>query len=294
MRAAGLLWFRPAARDDWRRGCRRGRPDSGGSRSAARPGSRGHSAGGAGGRRVTRTFRHPHALRRTVARTCRPGTSRRPALTIAPVRQRDRVRPDIARLHEARRTPLGSSRGSGSSNGHRSTGVPAPTVAHRGGLPRPYVHWVGQDVATRTASWLDLAWPALMFGIEYEGVPPRTRRPRFVCPTVSTVSPPAGAWKQARAAARAGAGAWQEMESKYVPRSERVAPELGVTRRLPARTTACHRHAPAGRRARSRRCPVLGPVGGLVVLVGPEAEPFRVVVPPDLDPAHCLPQRLDR
>ncbi len=26
-----------------------------------------------------------------------------------------------------------------------------------------------QDVATRTAVWLDLAWPELMIGIEYEG-----------------------------------------------------------------------------------------------------------------------------
>ena len=38
-----------------------------------------------------------------------------------------------------------------------------------GGLPRPEVQWVVQDVATRTAIWLDLAWPELMIGIEYEG-----------------------------------------------------------------------------------------------------------------------------
>jgi hypothetical protein len=37
------------------------------------------------------------------------------------------------------------------------------------GLPRPRVQWVVQDVATRTAIWLDLAWPELMIGIEYEG-----------------------------------------------------------------------------------------------------------------------------
>jgi hypothetical protein len=31
------------------------------------------------------------------------------------------------------------------------------------------VQWVVQDVAARTAIWLDLAWPELMIGIEYEG-----------------------------------------------------------------------------------------------------------------------------
>jgi hypothetical protein len=37
------------------------------------------------------------------------------------------------------------------------------------GLPPPQVQWVVQDVAARTAVWLDLAWPELMIGIEYEG-----------------------------------------------------------------------------------------------------------------------------
>jgi very-short-patch-repair endonuclease len=37
------------------------------------------------------------------------------------------------------------------------------------GLPRPEVQWVVQDEHTRTAVWLDLAWPDLMIGIEYEG-----------------------------------------------------------------------------------------------------------------------------
>lgn len=37
------------------------------------------------------------------------------------------------------------------------------------GLPRPDVQWVVQDPATRTAMWLDLAWPDLKIGIEYEG-----------------------------------------------------------------------------------------------------------------------------
>jgi hypothetical protein len=37
------------------------------------------------------------------------------------------------------------------------------------GLPRPQVQWVVQNLATRTAIWLDLAWPELMIGIEYEG-----------------------------------------------------------------------------------------------------------------------------
>jgi hypothetical protein len=39
------------------------------------------------------------------------------------------------------------------------------------GLPRPQVQWVVQDVAARTAVWLDLAWPEPMIGIEYEGDP---------------------------------------------------------------------------------------------------------------------------
>ncbi len=39
------------------------------------------------------------------------------------------------------------------------------------GLPRPEVQWVVQDVATRTAFWLDLAWPERRIGIEYEGEP---------------------------------------------------------------------------------------------------------------------------
>jgi hypothetical protein len=39
------------------------------------------------------------------------------------------------------------------------------------GLPRPEVQWVVQDVATRTAFWLDLAWFEHRIGIEYEGEP---------------------------------------------------------------------------------------------------------------------------
>lgn len=42
-------------------------------------------------------------------------------------------------------------------------------IIERGGLPRPAVQWPVQDPARRTAVWLDLAWPALMIGIEYEG-----------------------------------------------------------------------------------------------------------------------------
>jgi very-short-patch-repair endonuclease len=37
------------------------------------------------------------------------------------------------------------------------------------GLPLPRVQWVVQHVVARTAVWLDLAWPELMIGIEYEG-----------------------------------------------------------------------------------------------------------------------------
>jgi hypothetical protein len=39
------------------------------------------------------------------------------------------------------------------------------------GLPPPCVQWVVQDSATRTAFWLDLAWPESKIGIEYEGAP---------------------------------------------------------------------------------------------------------------------------
>ncbi|WP_219413714.1 hypothetical protein [Pseudonocardia nigra] len=43
------------------------------------------------------------------------------------------------------------------------------------GLPRPEVQWVVQDPAARTAVWLDLAYPDLMIGIEYEGEDHTTR-----------------------------------------------------------------------------------------------------------------------
>lgn len=37
------------------------------------------------------------------------------------------------------------------------------------GLPRPEVQWVVQDPVARTAVWLDLAWPRIKVGIEYDG-----------------------------------------------------------------------------------------------------------------------------
>jgi very-short-patch-repair endonuclease len=37
------------------------------------------------------------------------------------------------------------------------------------GLPKPQVQWVVPDQDTQTVVWLDLAWPELMIGIEYEG-----------------------------------------------------------------------------------------------------------------------------
>jgi len=40
-----------------------------------------------------------------------------------------------------------------------------------GGLPCPSVQWAVQDVATRSVFWLDLAWPELKIGIEYDGEP---------------------------------------------------------------------------------------------------------------------------
>jgi very-short-patch-repair endonuclease len=37
------------------------------------------------------------------------------------------------------------------------------------GLPRPQVQWPVQDPASRTAVWIDLAWPDIHVGVEYEG-----------------------------------------------------------------------------------------------------------------------------
>lgn len=37
------------------------------------------------------------------------------------------------------------------------------------GLPKPELQWVVQDQRARTAIWLDLAYPNLKIGIEYEG-----------------------------------------------------------------------------------------------------------------------------
>jgi len=46
-----------------------------------------------------------------------------------------------------------------------------PLLIIGAGLPPPCVQWVVQDPTMRTAFWLDLAWPELMIGIEYEGEP---------------------------------------------------------------------------------------------------------------------------
>jgi very-short-patch-repair endonuclease len=55
----------------------------------------------------------------------------------------------------------------------RRSGSPMETrlrmLIVQAGLPKPEVQWVVQDEHTRTAVWLDLAWPDLMIGIEYEG-----------------------------------------------------------------------------------------------------------------------------
>lgn len=55
----------------------------------------------------------------------------------------------------------------------RRSGSPMETrlrmLIVQAGLPRPEVQWVVQDERTRTAVWLDLAWPDVMIGIEYEG-----------------------------------------------------------------------------------------------------------------------------
>ncbi|NMH79153.1 hypothetical protein [Pseudonocardia xinjiangensis] len=39
----------------------------------------------------------------------------------------------------------------------------------QGGLPRPEAQWVVQEERSRTAVWLDLAYPEHLIGIEYEG-----------------------------------------------------------------------------------------------------------------------------
>lgn len=42
-------------------------------------------------------------------------------------------------------------------------------MIEQAGLPPPQVQWVVQDPVERTAVWIDLAWPDLMVGIEYDG-----------------------------------------------------------------------------------------------------------------------------
>ncbi len=54
-------------------------------------------------------------------------------------------------------------------------------VIVNGGLPRPRVQWAVQDLESRTAVWLDLAYPELGIGIEYEGT--STRRRSGCCAT---------------------------------------------------------------------------------------------------------------
>jgi hypothetical protein len=55
----------------------------------------------------------------------------------------------------------------------RFAGSPMETrmrlVVVAAGLPRPQVQWVVQDVAARTAYWLDLAWPWARVGAEFDG-----------------------------------------------------------------------------------------------------------------------------
>lgn len=55
----------------------------------------------------------------------------------------------------------------------RRAGSPMETrlrmLITQAGLPRPQVQWAVQDERTQTAVWLDLAWPNLMIGVEYEG-----------------------------------------------------------------------------------------------------------------------------
>jgi very-short-patch-repair endonuclease len=55
----------------------------------------------------------------------------------------------------------------------RRAGSPMETrlrmVIVQAGLPTPEVQWAVQDEHTRTAMWLDLAWPDRMIGVEYKG-----------------------------------------------------------------------------------------------------------------------------
>jgi very-short-patch-repair endonuclease len=59
------------------------------------------------------------------------------------------------------------------SHADRRSGSPMETrlrlVLVLAGLPRPQAQWVVQDERTRTAVWLDLAYPEFRIGIEYDG-----------------------------------------------------------------------------------------------------------------------------
>ncbi len=88
---------------------------------------------------------------------------------------RHRFSPDLL-LHFAvhHRGAPGSARlGTALAHADPFAGSPMETrlrmVVVRAGLPRPRVQWVVQDVGSRTAVWLDLAWPEHRIGVEYEG-----------------------------------------------------------------------------------------------------------------------------
>jgi hypothetical protein len=81
-----------------------------------------------------------------------------------------RFDPDLLRGYVAR---YRRSRGQRAGGGHarhadRRSGSPMETrlrmLIVQAGLPKPQVQWVVQDERTRTAVWLDLAWPEHMIG----------------------------------------------------------------------------------------------------------------------------------
>lgn len=86
-----------------------------------------------------------------------------------------RFSPDLL-LHLAARYP--GARGNARvadvlAHADRRSGSPMETrlrmIMLSGGLPRPEVQWVVQDEVTRTAVWLDMAYPDHRIGVEFEG-----------------------------------------------------------------------------------------------------------------------------
>ena len=114
------------------------------------------------------------------------------------------------------------------------------------GLPWPEVQWVVHDIATRTAFWLDMAWPEQRIGIEYEGEPhtERSRVLRDVARHTRLVDL-GGRCTATRNARCTGIGPGS---SRSWPVPARDAPERGFSaRRIPLRciSSRCRSGGPA-------------------------------------------------